>query len=180
MTVTLWEQQFSTPDGIQSPRRAVRVLQGLAAEIPVLAEGEFYYAKDTKAVSIGALPTSLAPLASPAFTGTPTAPTQTALTNNTDIATTAYTDAGVLVEKNRATTAESLLAPISSPTFTGVLKAPTLVESATLSPTSAGTAGTTGQIAWNTTSGTAGNIFVCTTGGAAGSAIWMAAALTKV
>jgi hypothetical protein len=36
-----------------------------------------------------------APLASPALTGTPTAPTQAALTNNTDIATTAYTDAAV-------------------------------------------------------------------------------------
>jgi len=34
----------------------------------------------------------LAPLASPALTGTPTAPTQAALTSNTDIATTAYVD----------------------------------------------------------------------------------------
>lgn len=36
-----------------------------------------------------------APLASPALTGTPTAPTKSALTNNTDIATTAYADAAV-------------------------------------------------------------------------------------
>lgn len=34
-----------------------------------------------------------APLASPALTGNPTAPTQTAGTNNTRIATTAYADA---------------------------------------------------------------------------------------
>lgn len=175
MTVTLWEQQFSTPDGIQSPRRAVRVLQGLAAEIPVLAEGEFYYAKDTKAVSIGALPTSLAPLASPAFTGTPTAPTASPLTSGTQISTTGYADAAVAVETARAEAAEVLKASITSPTFTGVLTAPTLVESTTLSPTSAGTAGTTGQIAWDS-----GHFYVCTLGGIAGSATWKAATLTAV
>jgi hypothetical protein len=38
---------------------------------------------------------SKAPLASPAFTGTPTAPTASANTNNTQIATTAYADAKV-------------------------------------------------------------------------------------
>jgi hypothetical protein len=36
-----------------------------------------------------------APLASPALTGTPTAPTATAGTNNTQVATTAYTDAAI-------------------------------------------------------------------------------------
>jgi len=36
-----------------------------------------------------------ASLASPAFTGTPTAPTATPLTNNTQVATTAYVDAAV-------------------------------------------------------------------------------------
>ena len=55
----------------------------------------------------------LAPLASPALTGTPTAPTKAALTNNTDIATTAYTDTAVAVEASRATTAEGLLIPSS-------------------------------------------------------------------
>jgi hypothetical protein len=39
--------------------------------------------------------TGAAPLASPALTGTPTAPTATALTNNTQLATTAYTDSAV-------------------------------------------------------------------------------------
>jgi hypothetical protein len=38
---------------------------------------------------------ALAPTASPTFTGTPTAPTQSALTNNTDLATTAYADSAV-------------------------------------------------------------------------------------
>jgi hypothetical protein len=60
-----------------------------------------------------------APLASPALTGTPTAPTRTALTDNTDIATTAYADAAVTVETSRAETAEALLAPLASPALTG-------------------------------------------------------------
>ena len=41
--------------------------------------------------------TGAAPLASPALTGTPTAPTQTALSDNTDVATTAYADSAVSV-----------------------------------------------------------------------------------
>jgi hypothetical protein len=49
-----------------------------------------------------------APLASPALTGTPTAPTQAITTNNTDIATTAA-----------VTTALSSYAPLAAPTFTG-------------------------------------------------------------
>lgn len=69
--------------------------------------------------------TGAAPLASPALTGTPTAPTQAPSTNNTDIATTAYSDAAVLVESTRALAAEALLAPIASPSFTGTVTLPT-------------------------------------------------------
>ena len=54
--------------------------------------------------------TGAAPLASPALTGTPTAPTQSAGNNSTRLATTAYADAGVAVETSRATTAEGLAA----------------------------------------------------------------------
>jgi hypothetical protein len=50
-------------------------------------------------------------LVSPAFTGTPTAPTASPLTNDTQLATTAYADAAVAVEAGRATTAEALLVP---------------------------------------------------------------------
>jgi hypothetical protein len=39
-----------------------------------------------------------APLASPALTGTPTAPTQTALDNSTKLATTAYVDAAIVAQ----------------------------------------------------------------------------------
>lgn len=66
-----------------------------------------------------------APLASPALTGSPTAPTQTALDNSTKVATTAYTDTAVGVETTARTTAEALKAPLASPTLTGTPAAPT-------------------------------------------------------
>jgi hypothetical protein len=72
------------------------------------------------AVAFGQL-ASYAPLASPALTGTPTAPTKAALTNNTDIATTAYTDAAVAVETSRAETAEALALPKTGGTMSGVI-----------------------------------------------------------
>jgi hypothetical protein len=51
-----------------------------------------------------------APLASPTLTGTPAAPTATAGTNTTQLATTAF-----------VTTADNLKAPLASPTFTGTV-----------------------------------------------------------
>lgn len=66
----------------------------------------------------------LAPLDSPALTGTPTAPTATPLTDDTQIATTAYADAAVAMETTRAEAAEALLAPLASPTFTGAVTQP--------------------------------------------------------
>lgn len=58
--------------------------------------------------------TSRAPLASPSFTGTPTAPTASKSTNTTQIATTAYVQTVVGDYAKKA-----------SPTFTGSPKAPT-------------------------------------------------------
>jgi hypothetical protein len=55
-----------------------------------------------------------APLASPTFTGTPAAPTATAGTSTTQLATTAF-----------VTTADNLKANLASPTFTGTPAAPT-------------------------------------------------------
>lgn len=77
--------------------------------------------------------TGAAPLASPALTGTPTAPTAAALTNNTRLATTAYTDSAVAVETSRAEMAEGLLASKASPTFTGTTTVANLVVSGTTS-----------------------------------------------
>ena len=81
--------------------------------------GEFTQAQPVVSGVIGA-----APLASPDFTGVPIAPTAAPLTNDTQIATTAYTDAAVSVEKTRAENAESLLAPLASPDFTGKITSP--------------------------------------------------------
>jgi hypothetical protein len=87
--------------------------------------------------------TSYAPLASPAFTGTPIAPTATAGTNTTQLATTAFVTAAVaastagVVSFNTRTGAITLLASdvttalnytpanIASPAFTGSPTAPT-------------------------------------------------------
>jgi hypothetical protein len=64
--------------------------------------------------SVAAKIDTKAPLASPALTGTPTAPTAAAGTNTTQLATTAF-----------VTTADNLKAPLASPTFTGTPSAPT-------------------------------------------------------
>jgi len=84
------------------------------------ATGATFY----QVVSAGDL-TSLAPKDTPALTGTPTAPTATALTSSAQLATTAYADSAVGVENSRATTVEVLKAPLASPALTGSPTAPT-------------------------------------------------------
>ncbi len=91
----------------------------------------------------------LAPLASPALTGNPTAPTQSAGNNSTRVATTAYADAlvsdtaynatswngvtGIAPSKNAVRDEIELRATLASPTFTGTPAAPT--AAATVSTT---------------------------------------------
>jgi hypothetical protein len=81
-----------------------------------------------------------APLASPALTGNPTTPNQTAGNNSTRIANTAYVDAGLGTKANTSHThAESdvtnlvsdlaLKAPLASPALTGTPTAPTATVS---------------------------------------------------
>lgn len=70
----------------------------------------------------------LAPKASPALTGTPTVPTATPLTNTTQAASTAYSDAAVAIETTRASmTATSI--PV-----TGTVSHPTELLDATSAP----------------------------------------------
>ncbi len=64
----------------------------------------------------------LAPKASPALTGTPTAPTATALTDNTQLATTAYADGAVAVEKARAEAGEAAAVTAAEGVAEGVAK----------------------------------------------------------
>ena len=90
------------------------------------------------ATSIDNILTTKAPLASPALTGTPSAPTAAAATNTTQIATTAF-----------VTTADNLKANLASPTFTGTPTLPT------------GTIATT-QTAGNSTTAIATTAFVTT------------------
>ena len=65
-----------------------------------------------------------APLASPALTGTPTAPTAVDNTNSTQIATTAF----VRAREDIINTAVALKSPIANPTFTGTPAAPTAAD----------------------------------------------------
>lgn len=73
---------------------------------------------------------SYALLASPTFTGTPSAPTAAVDTNTTQIATTAYViGQGYL----KAATASSTYAPLASPTFTGTVTAAALTATGSVS-----------------------------------------------
>jgi hypothetical protein len=75
-----------------------------------------------------------APLVSPALTGTPTAPTAAPGTSTTQLSTTAFNAAAVLVETNRATAAEALKANTASPTFTGTVIIPSGASIAGFAP----------------------------------------------
>jgi hypothetical protein len=59
------------------------------------------------------VPALLAPLASPTFTGTPTAPTPAEADNSTSLATTAFAHELVSTETTRAEAAEASLIPLS-------------------------------------------------------------------
>ncbi|MDY0922641.1 phage tail protein [Leclercia sp. CFBP8987] len=65
-----------------------------------------------------------APLASPALTGTPTAPTAAQTANNTQIATTAFVQAVATTINN----ALALKAPLANPALTGTPTAPTAAQ----------------------------------------------------
>ena len=134
----------------------------------VLAVGELGYETDTKKFKVGDGSTSWTSLAyatvapvSPAFTGTPTAPTASVGTNTTQIATTAYVRGEVSALVNSApstldtlnelatalgndasfstTVTNSLAAkaPSASPTFTGTTSIAQILESVTVSATAA-------------------------------------------
>jgi hypothetical protein len=83
---------------------------------------------------------------------------------------------------------QSSVDPLSSTTYSGAINMDfgtnsnggtttvnQLIIQASSSPTSAGTAGKTGQLAWDS-----GHLYVCTAGGVAGSATWKAATLSAV
>jgi hypothetical protein len=109
------------------------VLKGASGAIEAATAGTDYLAPSGSGAALTGITVSqvsgAAPLASPALSGTPTAPTASALTDSTQVATTAYADSAVAVETSRAETAEGLLAPKASPALTGSPTAPTQTSS---------------------------------------------------
>jgi hypothetical protein len=79
------------------------VTRGAEGTAPLAHAPPFTVVQVTTAGFLG----GLAQLASPAFTGTPTAPTAPALTASTRLATTAYADSAVAIETTRAEAAEA-------------------------------------------------------------------------
>ena len=77
---------------------------------------------DTEFNNIATAISTKADLSSPALVGTPTAPTASAGTNTTQLATTAFVTSAVATS---ASTAASTYAPLASPSLTGVPTAPT-------------------------------------------------------
>lgn len=144
----------------------VQIKRSLLSVAPSsLAEGEFAYTYGNDTLYLGAPGSTIiiiggastfAKLLSPAFTGTPIAPTAAGGTNTTQIATTAYVLAAIAsgaitidsIPVNGSTNAVSsdgvfdalaLKAPLASPTFSGTPSLPT------------GTTGTTQSTGDNTT-----------------------------
>ena len=128
----------------------------------------------------GSTDVSLAPLASPAFTGTPTAPTAAVDTNSTRLATTAFVlnqaasatpamdgsaAAGASTRYARADhvhPADTSKAPLASPAFTGTPTAPTPAagDNSTKIATTAFLVATLPRATVNVTSGAPGSVAI--------------------
>ena len=109
----------------------------LSAPMP-LAQGGTGQNAGNAAALLAAL--GAAPLASPALTGSPTAPTQTTGDNSTKLATDAFVTTAVAAETTRAQTAEGLLIPLAqkgAASGVATLGAGSLVPQAQLAPGSA-------------------------------------------
>lgn len=115
----------TAPPGTDNTQIATTAYADAAVAVEALraeeAEASLETAITLEVARAEAAETLLAPLASPALTGTPTVPTASPGTNTTQAASTAYTAAAVAVEMARATSAEALKAPLASPSFTGTV-----------------------------------------------------------
>ena len=141
-----------------NPNGSVAGQQGTSALNPSLAydyaDNLLFYCTATGTTSTAQW-VGLAPLVSPAFTGTPTAPTATGTDNSTKIATTAFVK-----------TAISTLAPLASPSFTGTPTAPTAsqADSSTRLATTAGLqTASQGLMCWGTDSSGTPNVINAST-----------------
>jgi hypothetical protein len=102
----------------------IKTASGTAFDVPTLSEA-YVYCDGANVITgrvitdgANAITSLTAPFASPAFTGTPTAPTASLGTNTTQIATTAFVNAEIASDTAN-------LAPLNSPALTGVPTAPT-------------------------------------------------------
>ena len=115
--------------------RGTRASLNSLASANQLNPGQIYYLTDEGRLAVASSTSTFlttakegegsgAPLNSPAFTGTPTAPTATGGTNTTQIATTAFVTSA-LGPYLMASTASASYAPLASPALTGTPTAPT-------------------------------------------------------
>jgi hypothetical protein len=128
-------------------------------------------------LAAGGAPSDYAPINSPAFTGTPTAPTPPSGNNSTQIATTAW------VVSEVGSTLGAGFAPIASPAFSGVPTAPTAAQGTStgqLATTAfvmdAITESTTGVASFNTRTGAV--VLIASDLSAAGGALLVSPAFT--
>jgi len=120
--VTASTAEINILDGVTASTAELNILDGVTASTAELNKLDGATATTAQLNFVtgvtSAIQTQLgtkAPLASPTFTGTPTAPTQTAGNSSTRLATTAF-----------VTTANNLKANLASPTFTGTVNATTV------------------------------------------------------
>ena len=102
----------------------IKTASGTAFDVPTLSEA-YVYCNGANVITgrvitdgANAITSLASPFNSPAFTGTPTAPTASLGTNTTQIATTAFVNAEIASDTAN-------LAPLNSPALTGVPTAPT-------------------------------------------------------
>ncbi len=101
-----------------------------AVSVSITDAGAYYTGTEVETAlqEVGAAIALKAPLASPALTGNPTAPTQSAGNNSTRIATTAFVSAAITSSESTTNSALALKAPLASPALTGTPTAPTAAE----------------------------------------------------
>lgn len=104
-------------------RASVNMAQGTAPSAPV--DGDIWSSGASLFYRLASVTETVAPLRSPAFVGTPTAPTAAKSSNSTNLATTAY----VWLHVNALNAVIDLKAPIASPALTGTPTAPTPARS---------------------------------------------------
>jgi hypothetical protein len=102
----------------------IKTASGTAFDVPTLSEA-YVYCNGANVITgrvitdgANAITSLASPFNSPAFTGTPTAPTAGTGTNTTQVATTAFVNAEIASDTAN-------LAPLNSPALTGVPTAPT-------------------------------------------------------